>query len=155
MRSRVILAALVLAGTSGCVSGYRPPAGGPQATVVAKTLRLYLYSNERCDNASKVQAPIFKDENPVVKIAADRPAFVGSAFDTRGIAAGTGFGMEALCIATGSFTPVADATYEVKFHLEGGSCRLEVRRVNADGGLTLEPSYRPFAGTRRCIDNLF
>lgn len=130
---------------------YHAPADGPQATVVSRTTVLYLYANEYCEGTRRVTAPLFGDQSqvpPTVQVAANGPVYVGAAFDLRGIqhGAGTAGGMpykvDAPCIATGSFTPAENATYEVRLNIE--ACSLKVERVNKDGSRAEESSYKPF-----------
>ena len=96
-------------------------------------------------------APLFGDQAqipPTVQVAANGPIYVGSSFDMSGIgigaaqAAGVPYKVEPPCVGTGSFTPVENATYEVRFNKD--SCSLKVERVNKDGSRAEESSYKPF-----------
>jgi len=152
---KILLAVALLGCISACAEPYRAPTDGPQATVVSKANVLYLYANDRCEGARRVQAPLFGDQAqipPTVQVAANGPIYVGSAFDRRGLQIGAGdagggaYKVDPPCIATGSFTPVEDATYEVSFRIDDShrNCSLKVERVNKDGSRAEELSYKPF-----------
>jgi hypothetical protein len=148
MKLKVILIATSCVGLFACVSAYHEPTSGALAKLVSLNFRTYLYSNERCDNATRVQANIFGEFTPpTVNIPADRRVYLASALDTRGLL------ISELCIAAGSFAPQPGVTYEVKFQSQPKSCSLNVTRVNDGGSKSEEPSYRPFRATTKCIDN--